>query len=71
VPLSSSTCGQTGNDFDSGLLGNELMVLYASEDVTGKSTYEVLRRLHGSHMATTFKKRILANLTSSNSATTA
>jgi hypothetical protein len=45
-----------GNDFDSGLLGHMLMVIYASEDVTGKSPYEVLHRLHGSHMAITFEQ---------------
>jgi hypothetical protein len=36
------------------------MVLYASGDVTGKSPYEVLQRLHGSHMATTFEKTYIS-----------
>jgi hypothetical protein len=60
VKLSSSTCGQTGNDFDSGLLGKELMVFYASEDVIGKSPYKVLQRLHGSHMAIIFEQTYIS-----------
>jgi hypothetical protein len=60
-----------GNYFDSGLVGNVLMVIYASEDVAGNSPYEVLHRLHGSHMATTFEQTHISKLTPSNPATTA
>jgi hypothetical protein len=45
-----------GNVFASGLIRHVLMVIYASEDVTGKSPYEVLYWLHGSHIAITFEQ---------------
>jgi len=50
-------------EFDSALLKNELMVLHGSEYLRGKSSYEVLRQLHGSNMAKTFEQTFkLANL---------
>ena len=50
-------------EFDSTLVKNELMVLYGSEYLRGKSSYQVLRRLHGSKMARTFEQTYkLANL---------
>ena len=52
-------------EFDTGLLKNELMVLYGSDDIKGKSPYEVLQWLHGSSMATAFEQIYkLANLVS-------
>lgn len=59
-------------EFDTGLLKNELMVLYGSEDIKGKSPYEILQWLHGSSMATTFEQTYkLANLISTIPAITA
>ena len=59
-------------EFDTGLLKNELMVLYGSEDIKGKSPYEVLQWLHGSSMATAFEQTYkLANLISTIPAITA
>jgi hypothetical protein len=43
-------------ELDSALLKNELMVLHDSEYLRGNSSYEVLRRLHGSNMAKTFEQ---------------
>jgi hypothetical protein len=59
-------------EFDTALLKNELMVLYGSEDIKGKSPYEVLQWLHGSSMATAFEQTYkLANLISTIPAITA
>lgn len=59
-------------EFDAALLKNELMVLYGSEDIKGKTPYEVLQWLHGSNMATAFEQTYkLANLISTIPAITA
>ena len=52
-------------EFDTALLKNEVKVLYGSDDIKGKSPYEVLQWLHGSSMATAFEQIYkLANLVS-------
>lgn len=59
-------------EFDTALLKNELMVLYGSEDIKGKSPYEILQWLHSSSMATAFEQTYkLANLISTIPAITA
>jgi len=52
-------------EFDTALLKNEVKVLYGSDDIKGKSPYEVLQWLHGSSTATAFEQTYkLANLIS-------
>jgi len=59
-------------EFDIALLKKEVKVLYGSDDIKGKSPYEVLQWLHGSSMATAFEQTYkLANLVSTIQATAA
>jgi hypothetical protein len=42
--------------FDCSLLKYELTILYGSEDLKGKSHYEILQWFHSNSTATTFKE---------------
>jgi hypothetical protein len=47
---------QPEGEFDSALLNNELIVLYGSESLKGKSPYEVLQRPRDNNVTTTFEQ---------------